>query len=76
MDAHLQSAERANRRNGFGRKTVKSTTCSFELATPRNRAGSLEPQMVKKHQTSVNDGIEHQIISMFGPGMSYMLLRW
>ncbi len=51
MDAHLQSAAPANRRNGSGRKTIKSTTGSFELATPRDREGSFEPQLVKKHQT-------------------------
>jgi len=51
MEVHLQTAKPANRRNGTGRKTIKSTTGSFELATPRDRAGSFEPQLVKKHQT-------------------------
>jgi len=72
MDAHLQSAERGNRRNGSGRKTIKSTTGSFELATPRDRAGSFEPQLVKKHQTHMSDEIERKIIAMFGLGMSYL----
>jgi len=72
MDAHLQSARPANRRNGTGRKTIKSTTGSFELATPRDRNGSFEPQMVKKHQTHMSDEIERKIISMFGLGMSYL----
>jgi putative transposase len=72
MAAHLQSSEPANRRNGSGRKTIKSTTGSFELATPRDRAGSFEPQVVKKHQTHMSDEIERKIISMFGLGMSYL----
>jgi len=51
MDAHLKAVGPANRRNGSGRKTIKSTTGSFELASPRDREGSFEPQLVKKHQT-------------------------
>jgi len=36
MDTHLLNAKPANRRNGSGRKTIKSTTGSFDLATPRD----------------------------------------
>jgi len=31
MDTHLQNAKPANRRNGSGRKTIKSTTGSFDF---------------------------------------------
>ncbi len=72
MDTHLQNAKPSNRRNGSGRKTIKSTTGSFDLATPRDRDGSFEPQLVKKHQTHMSDEIERKIISMFGLGMSYL----
>ena len=72
MAVHLETVEGSNRKNGYGRKTVKSTTGSFELATPRDRAGSFEPQLVKKHQTNMSDEIERKIISMFGLGMSYL----
>jgi len=61
MAAHLQSSEPANRRNGAGRKTIKSTTGSFDLATPRDRFGSFEPQLVKKNQTHMSDEIERKI---------------
>ena len=72
MAVHLQADEVSNRKNGYGRKTIKSTTGSFELATPRDRTGSFEPQLVKKHQTHMSDEIERKIISMFGLGMSYL----
>ncbi len=72
MAAHLQSAAPANRRDGSGRKTIKSTSGSFELSTPRDRAGSSEPQLVKKHQTHMSDEIERKIMSMLGLGMSYL----
>jgi putative transposase len=61
-----------NRKNGFGRKTVKATSGSFELETPRDRSGTFEPQLVRKHQTHMSDEIERKIISMFGLGMSYL----
>nr|WP_187646815.1 transposase [Nitrosophilus labii] len=38
-----------NRRNGYNRKKIKSSDGKFELATPRDREGSFEPQIVKKH---------------------------
>ncbi len=50
LEAHLKADKSSNRRNGAGRKTIKSTSGSFELATPRDRAGSFEPQLVKKRE--------------------------
>src|SRR5574344_37623 len=64
---------RANRRNGFNSKTIKGTSDgSFELETPRDRNGTFEPQIVKKHQTTISDEIEEKIVSMYGLGMSYV----
>ena len=61
MAAHLQDHVAANRRNGTGLKTIKSTTGCFELATPRDRAGSFEPQLVKKHQTLPLSDAKHHL---------------
>ena len=71
IDTHLAKEVSANRKNGKSRKTMKSTSGSFELETPRDRSGTFEPQLVKKHQTHVSDEIEAKILSMFGLGMSY-----
>ncbi len=71
LEAHLAPAGTSNRKNGTTGKTVKSSSGSFELDTPRDRAGSFEPQLVKKHQTHLTDEIEGKILSMFGLGMSY-----
>ena len=60
-----------NRKNGKTSKTIKSTDGTFELHTPRDRAGTFEPQLVKKNQTTISDEIEERIISMYGLGMSY-----
>ncbi|MCK5556252.1 MAG: transposase, partial [Alphaproteobacteria bacterium] len=71
LEAHLEPAGISNRKNGTTSKTVKSSSGSFKLDTPRDRAGSFEPQLVKKHQTHLTDEIESKILSMFGLGMSY-----
>lgn len=71
MDSHIADDVVPNRRNGKTRKTIKSTSGEFELETPRDRAGTFEPQIVKKYQTTVSDEIEQKMLSMYGLGMSY-----
>jgi len=71
LDSHIANNVVPNRRNGKSKKTVKTSSGSFELETPRDRAGTFEPTVVKKYQTSVSDEIESKILSMYGLGMSY-----
>jgi len=71
LDSHLGQEIACNRRNGKSKKTIKSLNGNFELKTPRDRAGSFSPQLVKKHQTTLNDEIEQKIIALYGLGMSY-----
>ncbi len=69
--AHLDDDEQPNRKNGTTAKTIKSSHGNFELNTPRDRAGSFEPKIIKKHQTTLTDEIETKILSLFSHGMSY-----
>nr|VFK03247.1 MAG: Transposase, Mutator family [Candidatus Kentron sp. H]VFK03726.1 MAG: Transposase, Mutator family [Candidatus Kentron sp. H]VFK06235.1 MAG: Transposase, Mutator family [Candidatus Kentron sp. H] len=71
LEAHLEFDEKPNRKNGFGKKTLKAPSGSFELNTPRDRAGTFEPQLIKKHQTYLSDEIERKTVSLFGLGMAY-----
>ncbi len=73
LEQHLHQPEELspNRKNGYTRKTIKTSTGSFELDTPRDRAGTFEPQLVKKHQTKLTDEIDSKILSLFALGMSY-----
>jgi transposase-like protein len=71
ISTHLSQEVSKNRRNGKTSKTIKSSSGSFDLRTPRDRAGTFEPEFVKKHQTTMSDEIESKILSMFGLGMSY-----
>ena len=75
LEAHLASEDTANRKNGSSRKTMKGPTGSFELDVPRDRTGSFEPQIVKKHQTHLTDELERKIIALFALGNSYQDIR-
>lgn len=75
LEKHLSDKEQSNRKNGSTSKTVKSPAGSFELDTPRDRAGSFEPQLVKKHQTHLTDELERKIIALFSLGTSYQDIR-
>ncbi len=71
LDSHLGREISANRRNGKSKKTIKSLNGNFELHTPRDRDSTFSPQLVKKHQTTLNDELEQKIIALYGLGMSY-----
>ena len=75
IDEHLANESEPNRKNGSSRKTMKSAAGSFELETPRDRAGSFEPQVVKKHQTHLTDELERKILALFALGSSYQDIR-
>jgi len=75
LDEHLASDKTPNRRNGCTGKTVKSLAGEFELNTPRDRAGTFEPQIVKKHQTHLTDELERKVIALFSLGTSYQDIR-
>ena len=71
LASHLGQEIAANRRNGKTKKTIKSLNGNFELNTPRDRAGTFSPQLVKKHQNTLTNEIESKIIALYGLGMSY-----
>jgi putative transposase len=75
LDAHLASDETPNRKNGHTAKTMKSAAGPFELSTPRDRAGTFTPQIVKKHQTHLTDELERKVIALFALGTSYQDIR-
>lgn len=70
LESHL-STEIQNRKNGKSSKTMKSSVGEFDLDIPRDRNGSFEPQLIKKHQTHMSDHIEQKILSLYALGNSY-----
>jgi putative transposase len=58
-----------NARNGMTAKTIHTGHGSVLIEQPRDRAGSFEPQIVRKHQRRF-EGFDDKIIAMYGRGMS------
>lgn len=75
LDSHLAEDVVPNRKNGKTGKKLKTSVGKIELRTPRDRAGTFEPQIVRKNQTSVSNEIEGKILSMVGRGLSYSDVR-
>ena len=58
-----------NARNGSTPKTVKTELGPVAVKTPRDRAGSFEPQFVTKRQTRLA-GLDDRILGLYAGGMS------
>lgn len=77
LDAHLgyerhdkaSEGRRPNARNGTTSKRLKGTFGEVAVTTPRDRAGTFEPQLVKKRQTRLGD-FEDKIMALYARGMS------
>ena len=72
MNEHLdeQKRDQWNKRNGKGKKTIKSSTGSFDIETPQDRQSSFDPQIVKKRETVLADSLQDKIIGLYGLRMS------
>lgn len=72
MEAHLDEDERkkGNKRNGKGKKTVKSSSGELTISTPQDRNSSFEPEIIKKRETILAENLEDKIIGLYGLGMS------
>ena len=57
-------------RNGYSKKTLKTSFGETEIKVPRDRDGEFEPQLVKKNQTTLTGDIEEKILSMYAKGMT------
>ena len=67
-DYHNKNTD--NSRNGHSSKNLKTSFGEMELEIPRDRKGEFEPQILKKHQTSLSGDIEEKILSMYAKGMT------
>ncbi len=63
-----------NSRNGASGKTVLTDIGSVDLAVPRDRNGTFEPQIVRKGQTRL-DGFNDRIIALYARGMTVRDIR-
>ena len=73
-DGEAAPLGQSNRRNGKSSKTLRTKDGSLSIDVPRDRDGSFEPKLVKKHQRDF-DGFDDKIIAMYGRGMSVRDIR-
>ena len=76
MDEHLGYEKHegsgdlsGNSRNGYNTKRIQSEMGETELRIPRDRRGEFRPRVIERYQTKT-EGLEEQIIAMYGKGMS------
>ncbi|MGN6553338.1 MAG: transposase, partial [Verrucomicrobiota bacterium] len=62
-------AEDGNHRNGSSAKTVLGEDGPVELAIPRDRQGTFEPQLIRKGQRRF-EGFDQKIIALYARGMT------
>lgn len=61
---------RENYRNGHRSKTVITESGPVEITVPRDRAGSFEPQLVKKRQRRLG-GVDEMVLSLSAKGLTH-----
>lgn len=70
LQAHVDQ-NRPNRRNGSKAKKVKTGHGPIDVEMPRDRDGSFEPKLISKRQTTLGEGLDNRILSLYSKGMSY-----
>ena len=71
----LEGKQPDNRRNGYSKKTLKTSFGPVEVNPPRDRLGEFEPQIVGKHDRSLAPGVESQILELYALGNSYLQIQ-
>lgn len=76
MAAHLgyekhapEGRDKGNSRNGTTQKRVQTETSALQIEVPRDREGTFEPQLIKKHQRRLH-GFDEKVLSLYGRGMT------
>ena len=75
LDAHLEEDKHPNRKNGKGKKRIRTSQGQLEIQTPRDRNSSFEPRLVAKRSKNLGGGLDRQIIALYARGSSYSDIR-
>ncbi|EIM72025.1 transposase mutator family protein [Nitritalea halalkaliphila LW7] len=65
-----RAAGKVNKRNGRTSKRVVSEFGPLDIATPRDRNGDFEPELIGKRQKSLTSGLDDQILALYAQGNS------
>jgi len=69
-----ERAGTGNSRNGTTPKRLRTEAGTVDLAVPRDRVGSFEPQLVRKGQRRL-DGLDRIVIGLYARGMTVRDIR-
>lgn len=75
LEAHIDQEEDPNRKNGKGKKKVKTPVGDVEIATPRDRNSTFEPEIIPKRHKTLGVDLDRQIIALYARGSSYSDIR-
>lgn len=68
-DRYDNKSEKTNYRNGYSKKTVRSSFGDVDLQIPRDRNAEFDPKIVPKNKRDASD-IEQKVIALYGRGMT------
>lgn len=75
LEAHIEQVEDPNRKNGKGKKRVKTPVGDVEIATPRDPNSTFEPEIIPKRHKTLGVDLDRQIIALYARGSSYSDIR-
>jgi len=75
LDDHLSGSADSNRRNGRGKKRIRTSLGEFDISPPRDRKGTFEPKLVRKRQRTLGEDFDRLILTMYAKGNSYSDIR-
>ena len=64
----------SNRRNGVRKKRVRTQRGEVEIAVPRDREGTFEPQLIERYQRAI-PGFDDKLLALYARGMSTRDIR-
>ena len=70
VEDHIAEGELPNRKNGKGKKIVRTSLGEVEITTPRDRQGTFRPQIVPKRSKMLPKDLEKQIMTLYARGSS------
>lgn len=75
LEAHIEDEGEGNRKNGKGRKQVKTPIGSVDIKPPRDRNSTFEPELIPKRHKTLGVDLDRQIIALYARGASYSDIR-
>lgn len=70
VEDHIAEDDTPNRKNGKGKKKVRTSLGEVEIATPRDRRSTFQPKVVPKRSKNLPRDLERQIMALYARGSS------